>query len=618
MNRAQRRRLQAQKRTVQIKEKTLRLELRTLQEKIVRLRSHTGMLESECDQIVDEIVEELAETSQLMDDGDESLRAEAERRIDAQAKEIVPALADRTWKGVTSNEQARDKLAEEVCDRMFRKRELILILSFVDKIALEILPDAPPGVRGEDLKRALATVMMDPQTSSIPLNDEIRKIILKNGWRGATEENYRTVLHECIAERIVELQKKGAADVVLERHLHRMPPAEREVAFDRFKKRLEDEYEILRHAKGELYPKIEHVYDPTSDIETVRKRDPETAEKMRALHEAVSSGGISRAEFDKRAKEIAEGSPKPFSTGKFDQDLMLFGRDIWEETYKLGMNDEAAHQICAVHAAAACERGPGVAMPGTLATLGAMARFSAAWAVHAFQRIITSHTYAAALMCSDADREALSTIEEQWKAFMVIVPNRLLKAPGEDYARITVATFDKGAEIQLVSLGTRGVICSGESETAASMVDLLTPTSGDLENAPTPNVRALIMAKRLVAGLLLAMQHPQNLRTRDVPHRVGKPGKREADEPAHRIVTVGGPIKIDCRESVAKFIERGVGRGGQRGLAAVQWLVRGHYRRQVCGTGRLDRKTIWIKPHWAGREDAPIFTRPKKVVGVHT
>lgn len=45
----------------------------------------------------------------------------------------------------------------------------------------------------------------------------------------------------------------------------------------------------------------------------------------------------------------------------------------------------------------------------------------------------------------------------------------------------------------------------------------------------------------------------------------------------------------------------------------VRTLVSGHWRNQACGVGSLDRKTIWIEPHWRGPEAAPL-TEKRAVV----
>ena len=44
-----------------------------------------------------------------------------------------------------------------------------------------------------------------------------------------------------------------------------------------------------------------------------------------------------------------------------------------------------------------------------------MAQFARAWAHHAYQKIGTTHTYAAALMCSDAHREVFEDLHVQWR-----------------------------------------------------------------------------------------------------------------------------------------------------------------------------------------------------------
>lgn len=40
-----------------------------------------------------------------------------------------------------------------------------------------------------------------------------------------------------------------------------------------------------------------------------------------------------------------------------------------------------------------------------------------------------------------------------------------------------------------------------------------------------------------------------------------------------------------------------------------QWLVSGHWRNQPCGTGRSERKLIWISPHVKGPADKPLVLK---------
>jgi hypothetical protein len=47
----------------------------------------------------------------------------------------------------------------------------------------------------------------------------------------------------------------------------------------------------------------------------------------------------------------------------------------------------------------------------------------------------------------------------------------------------------------------------------------------------------------------------------------------------------------------------------------VQTVVTGHWKMQVHGVGRSERKRIFIEPYWRGPEDAPIALRPHMLKG---
>lgn len=311
-----------------------------------------------------------------------------------------------------------------------------------------------------------------------------------------------------------------------------------------------------------------------------------------------------------------------------DSQLTSSGLAIWNVTYKGGGTDEDADRESTLAAArwgnAALDHG--VAMnEKRVGIVRSILQFSAKWAVHAFQRITTSHTYGAALMCSDADAAVLSDIELQWNAFMVLLPNGLLGYEHNgsffDYTRLLVASYDGSATLILLNQGptpSSHRIVGQISATLASLLDaepakfLHTTDDVALEDGLGAKIaRVMTMAKRLVTGLLLALQHQNNFKVRQVPAREGHKNRGEK-EPAHRIVFVGSPVKIDCRPAVKDFIAHGSPK--RKGAPpSVQTLVRGHHKRQVVGVGRKGRKVIWIEPFWRGPEDAPILTRPKVI-----
>ena len=300
---------------------------------------------------------------------------------------------------------------------------------------------------------------------------------------------------------------------------------------------------------------------------------------------------------------------------------------LWERTYKVGGDD---HDVVRASREAAENWGNAAVSNGVLvndsriAVAEAVFGFTAKWAVHAFQRITTTHTYAAALMCTDASRDVLQDIEMQWHAFMVCLPNGLLTYYDEElkieseYSRILVASFSHGASIILLNQNggmSKNRLVVQVANTIADVLDVESEqqpmhSTEDVSTKTQDKVRRVfILAKRLVVGLLLALQNQNNFKSRLSPARDGKK-PREREEPQHRVVFIGAPLKVDCRPQVKDYIMNGSHK--RKGAPpAVQLLVRGHHKRQVVGVGRLGRKVIFVQPYWRGDEDAPIFTRPK-------
>lgn len=363
-------------------------------------------------------------------------------------------------------------------------------------------------------------------------------------------------------------------------------------------------------------------------VEEALLRKQRSATEDRERHSVSANGGISFGNLDKK--------PTPFLDHAqlwSDQELTRVGLSLWTNTYRLGACDQevfvAAREVAKAWGKEARERG--VKVNGSRENVvEAVVGWSAKWAVHAFQRIATSHTYAAALMCSDADRSILDDLEMQWHAFMVLVPDGILAYEDDRgvtvaYGRVLVASYDGAASFVLLNQDGGPSSHRIFVQIAENLADLLEIKevepieafeTSDAELAATERARAqvqriIVMAKRLVAGLLLALQNQDNFKSKTYPARENKK-PREREEPTHRVVFVGSPLKIDCRKSVADYIRNGSPK--KKGMPPqVQVLVRGHYKRQVVGVGRKGRKVIFIQPFWRGPEDAPILTRPKKL-----
>lgn len=235
--------------------------------------------------------------------------------------------------------------------------------------------------------------------------------------------------------------------------------------------------------------------------------------------------------------------------------------------------------------------------------------FLARWAHYAFPKIVTQHTYAAALMSTSIVQESVEDLVIQWPAFEVVVPNGMLVHEGIDYDRIRVYVDDRLATIWIFARTiTNGGGLPMIMDSATNLPDILAKPLAD--NKPLSRIEFL--ARRLVAGLLLAMQHTQNFKERTVRGKQAIGEKRRP--PDHRVVFVGAPIAIDARPAIKKFLESHV-RRGKPAPPSIQFLVRGHWKRQVVGVGRSGRKLIWVLPYWKGPEDAPILNRPKALRG---
>jgi hypothetical protein len=328
------------------------------------------------------------------------------------------------------------------------------------------------------------------------------------------------------------------------------------------------------------------------------------------------------AGWEARVKPVAQGPTPPRAQAPrwaapkgFDDYLMALGVRFWNETYKQGMTDDEAR----VHITAAAQNTDG--MPPehpTRAEGAALAHFAAKWAVHAFQRMQTSHTFAAAMMATHTSPECADDLEIPWSAFMVHVPNGLLVVGPNEYSRLLCVTYEDVAELHMVAANSPE---GGAAQLrTASLAELLL----DDPKPTTALERASLLARRLITGLLFARQNKRNSKERVVrASRSFREGRRH-EEPEHRIVVVGHPLTIDCREAIASYLQTGryerltpggEGGGVRRGPPVVQTLVEGHRKQQVCGVGRHGRKTIWVESYWRGPKGAAILTKPKRIIG---
>jgi hypothetical protein len=372
---------------------------------------------------------------------------------------------------------------------------------------------------------------------------------------------------------------------------------------------------------------------PDSPLPVTPGQIDEVTEAMAELERANDSGELTREEYEAHQRRIAEktiGWKSAFAGlahGWDDKALMSFALEAWTTAGgRYRKKHGRAPDIDALQHGVAIgidelyrygrETGREIAKR--------LAVFAVTWAEHAYQRLMTSHTYASALMCSDASREVLEDLEVPWLAFQVIIPDGILSLEdGTEYTRALIVVAKDpmpgvvdGATMILYDPKNQTphrLVSKSGSSLATLLFDETDPLFVSTErpemHANARSARVIKLARRLIAGLILAMQHRNSFRERVVHGGSKKPG-REKDSPTHRIAVIGKPISVDCRGQVASYLE---GTHRKNAPPTVQTLTRGHYKRQVIGVGRRGRKVIWVHPYWRGPEDAPILTKPKEV-----
>jgi len=237
---------------------------------------------------------------------------------------------------------------------------------------------------------------------------------------------------------------------------------------------------------------------------------------------------------------------------------------------------------------------------------------SGLWAHNAFPEIQMPHTYAAALMATKISPSQATEIKPPWSAFWISVPTGLLSSTDENGVRceitgilVTALNIDGktvwGYEALSKSVGlfnTR-IYPEGFADEIGVEDDKWEP----LSELTTADERTSLLIRRLIGNICIAISDPDNVIKRPSHRHVAK--KRKARLPTTRVYRVGRPITLDVRQHIQDWVE-----GKKRGRITVQFLVRGHWRKQACGPKLAERKLIWIEPFWKGPEVALINVRP--------
>lgn len=242
-----------------------------------------------------------------------------------------------------------------------------------------------------------------------------------------------------------------------------------------------------------------------------------------------------------------------------------------------------------------------------------------AWALHGYQSVHMPHTYASALMATDS-RAALREQELPWPAFEIRVPGGLLASSHGPVLDMIVCQIPR----EIVMVGEyashrllvvyRDAVSQGV-QTFRSLVDMFEegPKAGPGDTPPALldlmdedlESRLWSLITRLVGGVVLAIAAA---RTESPTAYAARQPKVKHGRVVPNSFALGRALKLDCRASIQEFLE-----GRRHSAPKVTTLVRGHWRDQAHGPGRLLRKPLWIQPHYRG--EGPLLVRPTLLGG---
>ena len=206
-------------------------------------------------------------------------------------------------------------------------------------------------------------------------------------------------------------------------------------------------------------------------------------------------------------------------------------------------------------------------------------RWSLLWHDSAFARLEIPEKLAASFVLTDAPSVPCS-----WGAVSIIMPPNVCEP-------------------------VRRIWCWNNQETGMIEVNAsVSSGKGHLVRRPEIEKHQLEILTRIARSAMFALgENPK-------PVRNAKPfenaSKRKGGTPSGALYRIGSTIKIDLRKEATEAWE---GKSRKGVSPTVQFVVRGHWRNQACGTGQRSRRRIHIEPYWKGPEESRVLLRTHSI-----
>jgi hypothetical protein len=246
------------------------------------------------------------------------------------------------------------------------------------------------------------------------------------------------------------------------------------------------------------------------------------------------------------------------------------------------------------------------------------------WINGGAQTITMPHTYAAALMATDA-KGAAEGIELPWPSFEIAVPHDLLFSSHGPVRSIMICEMPPGITVakkytdHRYAIGYIDDISWGvntfrdfnhmlddsamEESWCDSDKDIPVGLVGDYD--ADHEFRLWKMVVRLLIGTVLTINQARETDPNAYPRR---PLRTKHGVVKPNTTPIGRVLELDCRPQIRDYIT-----GRRPHEVNVSTIVRGHWRQQPHGTQKKLRRLQWIKPF--NRGHGPLVMRPVHIGG---
>lgn len=237
------------------------------------------------------------------------------------------------------------------------------------------------------------------------------------------------------------------------------------------------------------------------------------------------------------------------------------------------------------------------------------------WGALAFPRVTLGSKRAASFMATGVSSKLMQQVIPPWRAFLIELLESDLRLKGLDGVSYPINRVAVSYSTLGVPGATTWTMLAGTPEKRLLVRSGIAPEDWLSDGPDEPlslhdeapisaeGLRACKLLSRLIAGVSIHMADP---RVREEARRRARSSsyrRRRSGPPLAHDFVFGEDVRLDVRAAVREYAER----GGT--TPKVQSLIRGHWKWQVCGAGRAERKWIHVEPYWRGPEDAPILVR---------